>query len=149
MNGISPGAWKHQHELGPVKLYVDWTELGQLGVKIEQAPQAIKEAVLDRTHEIVHDIYDRAKANLDGGLLQVQTGRLLGSWQEDLSQSGAEAETDVFYGSLHDTGFADRARHKRWLTREVEAETGGRPVEEWVPEQLDAAFLAALERGLS
>jgi hypothetical protein len=120
----------NQHDLTPIGIRIDATGFADLLRDLEKAPQEVKDATTKEIHAIGGKLYDKAKENLSGGVLQVQTGRLKGSWVEARHPLYWEAQSDVFYGAIHEAG------NYPWLAPAFE-QLGG-----------EDAVIAAVRKGL-
>lgn len=71
---------------------------------LRQAPEAVKGKVTIFIHGHGQKVWEKARLNLSGQVLQVQTGRLRGSWVQLAQPLYWEAQSDVFYGAIHEAG---------------------------------------------
>lgn len=94
----------NQHDLDPVGVTIDIDDLIELRRDLERASDQVKEHVTKAIHAFGGEVYDAAKANLTGEVLQVRTGRLRGAWVQRKDDLAWLAEDDVFYGAIHEAG---------------------------------------------
>lgn len=139
--------WQHQRSLDPVLLDLtfDARQLGEMAAALRRAGS---ETAKKLTEEVIwpfgRRVYAGAYQNLSGTVLDVQTGRLRGSLTKAEHHLEIMIESDVFYGALWESQYADASRCRPWLAPALEAEGGeagfDRELTEWLEQHAGEAL---------